>query len=72
MSRLTLYSTHCPKCNVLEAKLSQSGIEFNICEDMDVMQEKGFVQAPMLGILDESGNEEVLDFMQAIKWIAEQ
>lgn len=61
-----LYTTHCPKCNVLEKKLKLSGISFEIVEDFDVdkMVEKGFSSAPILevdGILK--------NYTDAVKWI---
>lgn len=59
-----LYSTHCPKCIVLEKKLNQKNISFEEINDIDVMAEKGFMQAPMLEV-----DGEVMDFKQANDWI---
>lgn len=59
-----LYSTHCPKCIVLEKKLNQKNISFEEINDIDVMTAKGFMQAPMLEV-----NGEVMDFKQANDWI---
>ena len=61
---ITLYTTHCPRCIVLEKKLNAKGIEFEICEDKDLMVEKGFMSAPMLEV-----DDEVLDFTKAVAWI---
>lgn len=61
---ITLYTTHCPKCKVLETKLQQRGLEYEIIEDENIMVEKGFLSAPMLQI-----DEEVLDFSGAINWL---
>jgi len=61
---ITLYTTHCPRCIVLEKKLTAKGIEFEICEDQDLMVEKGFMSAPMLEV-----DNEVLDFTKAVAWI---
>ena len=58
-----LYSTNCPKCQVLEKKLTTSGIEFEICGDVDLMQRKGFQSMPMLEV-----DGEVMDFMSAVNW----
>ncbi len=69
MAKLTLYTTHCPKCRILETKLNQKGVEYTLCEDVALMQSKGFTQAPMLGIVDESGAENVLDFSDAVKYV---
>lgn len=59
-----LYSTHCPKCMVLEKKLQQKNISFEEINDVAVMEEKGFMQVPMLEV-----DGKVMDFMQANDWI---
>ena len=61
---VTLYSTHCPKCMVLETKLKQNNIEFNIETDTKKMIEKGFTCAPML-----EADDKLMDFGEAIKWL---
>lgn len=59
-----LYSTHCPKCMVLEKKLQQKNVSFEEINDVAVMEEKGFMQVPMLEV-----DGKVMDFMQANDWI---
>lgn len=59
-----LYSTNCPKCMVLEKKLSMAGIEYSIVNDADLMIEKGFVSAPMLEV-----DGRAMDFREAIEWV---
>lgn len=61
---ITLYTTHCPKCKVLETKLQQRGLEYETVEDENIMVEKGFLSAPMLEI-----DGEVFDFSGAINWL---
>ena len=36
---ITLYSTHCPKCNALAKQLNKNNIEFKVIDDKDVMTE---------------------------------
>lgn len=62
-----LYTTHCPKCNVLKKKLESKNIEFKICEDVDLMLSKGIQQAPYLEV-----DNELMDFSNAIKWVNEK
>lgn len=64
MDKITLYTTHCPKCTILEKKLTDKNIKFEIVDDLNIMIEKGFLTAPMLEV-----NEEILDFGNAVKWI---
>lgn len=65
--KVTLFSTNCPKCKVLEAKLEQVGIECDVVTDENVMIEKGFTSAPMLEV-----DGEEMGFMEALKWISER
>ena len=62
-----LYSTNCPKCNVLEKKLQSKNIDFEICNDVDLMLSKGIQQAPYLEI-----DNELMDFTKAVKWVNEK
>lgn len=64
MEKIILYTTHCPRCNVLKKKLDNIGVEYEECEDVDIMKERGFMQAPMLDV-----KGEVMDFAKAVKWI---
>lgn len=59
-----LYSTGCPKCIVLGKKLEMKGIQYEVCNDIDVMTGKGFMSVPMLEV-----GGEVKDFMSAINWV---
>jgi len=61
---ITLYSTHCPKCNVLEKKLNIKKLEYTLVEDEDLMVEKGFLSAPMLEV-----DNQLLTFKEAIEWL---
>lgn len=47
---MILYTIGCPKCIVLEKKLQAKGIEFDICDDKELMIEKGFSEVPMLEV----------------------
>lgn len=64
MEKIILYTTHCPRCNVLKKKLDNVGIDYEVCDDVEIMKERGFMQAPMLDV-----KGEVMDFAQAVKWI---
>jgi len=67
MSNIILYSTNCPKCNVLEVKLNQKNIAHEVCTDIDIMESKGMMSAPALEI-----DGELMDFGAAIKWVNSQ
>lgn len=61
---IILYSTHCPKCIVLEKKLKQKAVAFKEINDVSIMESKGFMSAPMLEV-----DGEIFDFTNANKWI---
>ena len=64
---VVLYSTHCPKCNVLSTKLNQKSINYEEINDVDVMAQKGFTAVPMLEV-----DGVVYDFKAAVEWIGAQ
>ncbi len=64
---VVLYSTHCPKCNVLEKKLKQKNIQYEEVNDIDTIKSKGYLAVPILEI-DGIG----MDFKEANDWINSQ
>ena len=67
MEHIVLYTTNCPKCKVLEAKLKQKEISYEEVNDIEVMTSKGFMMAPMLEV-----DGVVMNFAQANTWINER
>lgn len=64
---VVLYSTNCPKCNVLKKKLLQKNIEFTENTDVDEMLSLGIRTAPFLGV-----DGKLMDFAAANKWLNEK
>ncbi len=64
---IILYSTHCPKCSVIEKKLNLKNIQYQICDDVNIMKEKGFLSAPILQI-----DGTAYKFKEIIDWLKEQ
>ncbi len=64
---ITLYSTNCPKCNVLKQKLQSLNIDFEVSDNIDELINLGFMEAPILKV-----NDEYLNFSKAVNWIKEQ
>lgn len=65
--KVILWSTHCPRCKVLEVKLKQKNIAFEENTNVDEMTAKGFKEAPKLEV-----NGVVMDFKQAVDWLKGQ
>lgn len=64
---IKLYTTHCPKCKVLEKKLALKNLEYEQVEDMDEImkaaERAGINSTPLLELED----GKILDFMEANK-----
>lgn len=66
MSKIILYTTHCPMCKMLRMKLDQAKIQYEICDDVDYMISKGYKKAPMLEV-----DDTVLTMKEALTWLEE-
>ena len=64
---ITLYTTHCPKCMVLETKLKQKGLNFQEETSIEKMEALGMLSAPMLQV-----DDKLLSFKEANEWINKQ
>lgn len=62
-----LYTIDCPKCKILEKKLSQANVEYEVCKDRDEMKRKGFDFMPILEV-----DGQTMDFGKAVKWVNER
>ena len=61
---IILYSTHCPQCRALEMKLNKANIEYEICNDVELIKKMGFQSAPVL-----ETPEGIFNFSEAVKWV---
>lgn len=61
-----LYSTGCPKCNILKKKLADAQIDYTAVEDIDVMLSKGLKDVPWLEV-----DGVLMNFIDSSKWINE-
>ncbi len=66
---ITLYTTHCPKCKILQQKLDQKKVDYEIIDDEETVLEFGkdigILSTPILEV-----NGVAFDFNGAIKWLA--
>ena len=66
MISITIYTTHCPRCEVLKKKLEQKGITwYNEIDSIEIMNDLGIKSVPMMSIND----DELMNFEEAIKWV---
>ena len=64
---VVFYSTHCPKCSVLEKKLKQANIEYTEINDVRTMLAKGMTSSPNLEV-----DGKLMGFTEAVEWINSQ
>lgn len=62
--QVILYTTHCHKCVVLEKKLVQKNIEYDVITDKQVIMNKGYLTAPLLEV-----NGKIMEFKEANDWV---
>lgn len=67
MNDVILYSTGCPRCNVLKQKLDGKGISFIEDGDIDKMLSMNITQVPVLEV-----DGKRMEFVEANSWINEQ
>ena len=67
MENVILWTTHCPRCKVLELKLKQKNINYQENANMEEMLAKGFKEAPKLEV-----DGVVMDFKEAVEWLKGQ
>lgn len=63
----TLYTVDCPKCKILEKKLEQAGVKYEVCRDRDEMEQKGFDFMPVLEV-----DGQIMNYSDATNWINER
>ena len=63
---ITVYTTHCPRCKILEKTLASRGVDYVAVEDVNAIMAKGFQMVPMMEV-----DGKVLDFKEAMFWIKE-
>lgn len=64
---VTFYSTHCPRCQVLQRKLDRKGIDYTEVNDIEIMKRLGMKSAPALRV-----DDKLMEFTEANKWVNEQ
>ena len=65
---ITLFTTHCPQCNVLEKKLREKNIDFKLVDNEEEVEkvaiENKIWTTPLLKV-----DDKVMNFSDAISWL---
>ena len=64
---IKFYSTHCPKCLILEKKLKQKNISYTEINDVNEIRKTGYLAVPLLEV-----DGKIMEFSEANNWINEQ
>jgi glutaredoxin len=64
MSNIILYSTGCPKCNVLKKKLDNSGMDYAEENNVKIMEELGIDAVPVLKV-----DDKMLSYLDAVNYV---
>lgn len=67
MEKVILYSTNCPRCNVLKKKMEGKNIVFTEITNIDEIIAKGISTVPVLEV-----NNKQMDFIEANSWVNNQ
>ena len=59
-----LYSTGCPRCDVLKDKLTEKAVPFTENNSVDEMTALGITQTPVLSV-----NGNLYEFKEAVDWV---
>ena len=59
-----LYSTHCPKCIMLESKLKQKKVDYEVITSEDAIRATGFSSVPLL-----EADGKIMEFGEAVAWV---
>ena len=65
MEKMILYTAGCPKCRILEKKLSDKGSGLEECDDKGAMNSLGIVSVPVLKLDD----GRMLGYFEAVKYV---
>jgi glutaredoxin len=61
---ITLYTTDCPKCKILEKKLDAKNINYKKVTDVEEIMKMGIMSSPVLEV-----DNEFMPFTEAISWV---
>lgn len=64
---ITVYTTHCPKCKVIETKLKAKNMDYVEVADMNEIVKLGFQSVPVVEV-----DGTIMDFAEANQWINNQ
>jgi glutaredoxin len=62
--KVKLYTTHCPKCKILEERLNEKKVKFEVIDNMEELQKMNFKSVPNLEI-----DGKIYNYLESIKYL---
>lgn len=62
--KITLYTIHCPACNVLAKKLDAKNIPYTVVDNLEELEAKGMHQFPLLEV-----DSTIYNYSEAVKFV---
>lgn len=62
--KVKLYTTHCPKCKILEERLNEKKIKYEIVDNIEELQKMNFKSVPNLEI-----DGKIYNYLDSIKYL---
>lgn len=62
--KVMLYTTHCPRCEVLKKKLAQKNVSYEEITDVNIMADLGIKSVPQISL-----EGKLMNFTEATQWV---
>lgn len=62
--KVKLYTTHCPKCKILEERLNEKNVKYEVIDDVEILQKMNFKSVPNLDI-----DGKIYNYLESIKYL---
>ena len=62
--KVKLYTTHCPKCKILEERLNEKKIKYEVIDNIEELQKMNFKSVPNLEI-----DGKIYNYLDSIRYL---
>ena len=62
--KVKLYTTHCPKCKILEERLNEKKVKYEVIDNIEELQKMNFKSVPNLEIAGK-----IYNYLDSIRYL---
>ena len=62
--KVKLYTTHCPKCKILEERLNEKKVKYDVIDNIEELQKMNFKSVPNLEI-----DGKIYNYLDSIRYL---